>query len=255
MLRVGSVLKGYGIAASDGDIGTISDIRFDDASWRVRWLVIDTGNWLPGRKVLVQPSVCGAPNDEARSLPVRLTKAQVEASPDIRQDQPISQQMENDTYGYYGWDPMWGGSMFGAGPMGFYDAPAQYRATREEAELAELVNRPGRQDPHLRSLAEVTGYDIQATDGGIGHLEDVLLDDAHWLLRYLIVDTRNWWPGKHVLLSPYAVREFDWSNQEVRVGTTRAVVRASPEWDPLALIERAYEQRLHRHYGWPDLAD
>jgi PRC-barrel domain len=78
-----SAINGYAIEASDGDIGTVSDFLFDDASWRVRWLVVDTGNWLSGRKVLLPPSVLGRIYAKDRVFAVKLTKQQVKDSPGI----------------------------------------------------------------------------------------------------------------------------------------------------------------------------
>ena len=106
-------------------------------------------------------------------------------------------------------------------------------------------------DPHLRSTAAVTGYHIHASDRQIGHVENLLIDDVTWGIRYLIIDTKNWWPGKHVLMSPYAVPEISWSKHQVRLDVSRELVKSSPPWSPLDLIDQAYEERLHRHYDWP----
>jgi hypothetical protein len=119
--------------------------------------------------------------------------------------------------------------------------------------VREVPHGPGapEQDPHLRSMAEVSGYHIEASDGAIGHLENVLIDDLAWDVRYLVVDTRNWWFGQHVLISPFAVRDFDWADSKVHLNVSREQVKASPPWAPLDMIDRAYEQRLHAYYGWP----
>lgn len=244
MLQVGSALKGYVIEASDGAIGSVSDFLFDDRTWKVRWLVVDTGNWLTGRLVLVHPSAIGRVDYIRRVLPVKLTKERVEASPDIIKDQPVSRHNEINIYGYYGWDPAWGSSYFGPNAM------APDVAEQAIAEAGVLSRLEGR-DPHLRSLSEVTGYDIQANNGAIGHLESVLLEDDVWGIRYLIIDTRNWWPGQHVLLSPYAVKEITWSKKQIFLNVSREQVKGSPPWAPLDLIDQAYEKRLHRHYDWP----
>lgn len=244
MLQVGSALKNYAIEASDGKIGAVSDLLFDDRTWTVRWLVVDTGNWLTGRLVLLHPSAIGRGDYIKRVLPVKLTKAQVEASPNILQDRPVSLQNEFNLYDYYGWDPASGSSFFGLATA----APdAAEKAVAEAGVLSHLEGN----DPHLRSLSAVTGYDIQASDGPIGHLENALLEDDVWGIRYLIIDTKNWWPGQHVLVSPYAVREIDWSRKQIFLDVSRDKVRASPPWAPLDLIDQAYEKRLHRYYDWP----
>ncbi|WP_428534540.1 PRC-barrel domain-containing protein [Rhodopila sp.] len=166
MLQVGSALKGYEIVANDGAIGTVSDFLFDDRTWKVRWLVVDAGSWLTGRLVLIHPSAIGRADYIRRVLPVKLTKARVEASPDISRDQPVSRQHEINLYDYYGWDPVWGSSYFGPNAM----APD----VAEQAVAETSVRSPLEgHDPHLRSLSEVTGYDVQASNGAIGHLENI----------------------------------------------------------------------------------
>jgi hypothetical protein len=108
MLWNASAIKDYAIAASDGRLGTVSDFLFDDASWLVRWLVVDTGNWLSGRKVLLPPSVLGHLDPNGREFAVGLTMQQVKDSPDIDTDRPVSRQMETNIYDYYGWSPVLG---------------------------------------------------------------------------------------------------------------------------------------------------
>ena len=118
------------------------------------------------------------------------------------------------------------------------------RATSFEAHLAD-------QDPHLRSMVAVTGYHCHASDDAIGHVQDFLIDDGTWAISYLIIDTRNWWPGQHVLVSPHAVKNVNWSDSQIEFSVTRDQVKASPAWEPLDIIDQVYEERLHRHYGWP----
>ncbi len=264
MLNAVSSLKGLEIHAKDGALGTVSDFLFDDSTWKVRWMVVDTGRWLTGRKVLIHPSAVISADYGRRQLAVGLTKAQVQDSPDILQDRPVSRQMQNDLYGYYGWDPLWGGGMFGGsgmyggaiygGGMGAiasdFSEPTYFGASAvREAERAGAGADDG--DPHLRSVAEVTGYHLHATDGDIGHVEDVLIDNASWGIRYLVVDTSNWWFGQHVLISPYAVKGVDWFDRHIRLDIARERVRSSPPWSPADDINNEYEHRLHDHYDWP----
>jgi len=251
MLLAASALKGYAIEASDGRMGTVNDLLFDDHTWTIRWLVVDTGTWLTGRQVLIHPSAVSHPDHDRQSLPVELTKAQVEASPDIGQDEPVSRQMEAHLYDYYGWDPYWSPGFMGMGAMTLQMPGTPYLGGAGVETAVRNDTTPPAGDPHLRSIAAVTGYHIHATDGGIGHIENFLIDDASWGVRYLVVDTRNWWPGKHVLVSPYAVREIDWAGRHIRLDVTSSQVREGPPWDPAAMIDQAYEGRLHSHYGWP----
>src|ERR1700723_2635697 len=125
MLWNASVIKGYAIAACGGRLGTVGDFLFDDASWLVRWLVVDTGNWLSGRKVLLPSSALGHLDPEGEKFSVRLTKQQVKDSPDIGTDRPVSRQMETHIYDYYGWNPYWSAGLYpywssGYGDMGGY---------------------------------------------------------------------------------------------------------------------------------------
>jgi hypothetical protein len=253
MLIAGSALIGYAIDASDGRIGKVDTLLFDDRTWKIRWLVIDTGNWLPGRKVLVHPSAIASADHAERHVRVNLTRTQVEASPDIQRDQPVSMQMQSQLYSYYGWDPYWGPDFYGSGMTGFgmnggFGMP--YLGARQaEAEMIQIGSDDG--DPHLRSMASVQGYHIHATDGAIGHLENFLVDDATRAIRYLIIDTRNWWFGAHVLMSPFAVLSIDYNDRAIRLNVSQLQVKTSPPWDPAAIVEQMDEQRLHGHYGWP----
>jgi hypothetical protein len=257
MLVVIAAFKGYVIEATDGRMGTVSEFLFDDRTWKIRWLVVDTGNWLMGRKVLVHPSAISKVDYEHRELNVALTTAQVEASPDIRSDQPVSRQAELTVYDYYGWSPLWGGDDYfvggqgiGAGGIGVpVSAPPLFGAGSHPTDDVSLAGDAA--DPHLRSTAEVTGYHVHATDGAIGHVENLLTEDASWSIRYVIVDTRNWWAGKHVLISPYAVTAISWEAHDIHLNVSRDKVNTSPAWDPLAMIDQVYEKKLHHHYNWP----
>jgi uncharacterized protein YrrD len=250
MISVTSALKGLSLCATDGKVGTINDILFDDRSWRVRWMVADTGNWLPGRLVLLHPQAMGKPDFNRKSLPVALTRARVEESPDIQQDLPVSRQMEQGVFAHYGWDPAWGGGGFALEGLMPPTSPA---SSMTPGDVAAVMDIPQEGDPHLRSTSATDGYAIHATDGKIGHVSDFLVDDSSWALRYLIVDTGNWWPGKHVLLSPSCVTGIDWISQTISVNVTQDKIRSSPEWDPASLIHDSYEAKLRDHYAWPPL--
>jgi hypothetical protein len=247
MLWDASAINGYAIEANDGRLGTVSDLFFEDVGWVVRWLVVDTGNWLPGHKVLLPVSALGHPDRALRHFPVKLTMQQVKDSPDVATDQPVSRQVEARVYESYGWDPYWTGGYFPmeSGMATPFVAPS-YRKT---GGTARADAQPKEGDPHLRSIATITGYQIRASDGGIGHVEDFLVDDADWSIRYIKVDTRNWWPGEWVLISPYSVREIDWSGRLVHINVNRQKVKDSPRYDPCITIDGAYEERFLTYYG------
>lgn len=234
MLLSGSVLNGYAIRATDGVSGSVSDALFDDRTWKLCWLVVKIGTWLPGREVLIHPAALGTPDRAKRELPVALTQAEVKESPDAITDQPVSRQTEDGGLG----------TILGPSPT---PHPGGI-VTLDDAGL-EIGSPTG--DPHLRSIAETTGYLINATDGIIGHLENVLIEETDWSVRYLVIDTRNWWVGKHVLLAPRVVQEIDWSAEEIKVELTREDIRGSPPWTPGDIIDNSLEKRLRTHYGWP----
>jgi hypothetical protein len=252
-------VRGATLRATDGTVGAVEDFYIDDATWHVRYLVADTGGWLGGRLVLITPAVLGAFDMAQREFPVSLTRDQVEHSPDIATDKPVSRQQESRLHDYYGWTPYWPG--FGAGmaaapaPMPGIAAPAYTgdpvlsHVDADAVAAAQARSRSDEGDPHLRSAREITGYYIQATDGDIGHVEDFLADDADWAIRYMIVDTRNWLPGKKVLISPQWIEDVSWSENRVRVDLTRDQIRRGPEYDPATPIDRDYENRLFSFYG------
>jgi uncharacterized protein YrrD len=245
MLRSLKALRGYTVRATDGDIGTVDEFYFDDQSWAIRYLVVDTGNWLVGRKVLIFPASLGPPDWEASVLPVVLSRQQVADSPSIEADQPISRQKEDEFLKYYGWPaPGWTAAPSMAYPAAMDTIAAIEAQADESAEEDEG-------DPHLRSMQEVLGYDIQARDGEIGHVDDFIVDDEPWMIRYMVVDTRDWLPGRQVLVSPTWVTQVRWDERAVHVDLSRETIQNSPEFDSSKPVNREYEERLYDYYGRP----
>jgi hypothetical protein len=259
MLWNASAISGHAIEASDGQLGSVHDLLFEDVGWGIRWLVVDTGKWLAGRKVLLPPSALGQPDRARRRFPVRLTVRQVKDSPDIDTDKPVSRQIEAHVYNHYGWDPYWGSSLSPisnaiATPFPMGNTMAPFVAPRHLSDTKP--RRPGSAEPqsnegnpHLRSIAAVTGYHIHATDGEIGHVEDFLVDDVAWRIRYMMVDTRNWRHGEKVLIAPGSVREIDWADRLIHLDVDRRKVRDSPSYDPSITVDRDYEEKLLTYYG------
>lgn len=245
MLRSLNALKGYHIAATDGEVGKVHDFFFDDEFWIVRYLVVDTGHWLPGRKVLLTPGVLHRPEWRGLVVRVNLTREQVQDSPDIDTDKPVSRQQELELHRHYGWPYYWPYP----GIMPGFVAPVPPPDAEEGRGSAEGKDK---RDPHLRSVREVTGYHVQASDGEIGHVEDFIADDESWTVRYLVVATRNWLPGRSVLVSPYWVASaISWAERKVNIIMTRENIRNSPLFDPAGLVNREYETRLYDYYGRP----
>jgi hypothetical protein len=241
------------IGAMDGDIGTVHDLHFDDQSWTVRVFVVDTGAWLSRRRVVISPAAIRRADATALRLISDLTTEQVRHSPDVDTSRPVSRQQEVALYGYYGWPYYWMGPYrWGPvlSPSSGPEAPLEPSAWEQPYVWASGIRQPG-DDPHLRSARGVRGYRIQATDGLFGHIEDLLVEDRTWAIRYLVIDTGHWWPGKHVLVSTEWITDVSWGDEHVGVDVTKDTVRKAPEYDPTRAVERQFEARLHGHYERP----
>jgi sporulation protein YlmC with PRC-barrel domain len=238
-------LHGMTLAATDGEIGKVKDVYFDDVSWGIRYLIVETGNWLAQRKVLISPRSLREIDWDKKKIHVALSQQQVKDSPDIDTDQPVSRQQEAEFYEYYGYPVYWGGG-FLWGPYPLMDSPT------DVSMAAELAGRDRHRieagDHHLRSASEVTGYHVHARGEPIGHAEEFLLDDESWAIRYLIVDTAKWWKGRHVIVRPQWINAVEWADNTIYLGLDRAAVEGSPDYDPDVVLSRDYEARLHEHY-------
>ena len=250
MLNSLSHFTGASVIASDGAIGQVKAAFFDDARWVVRYLVVNTGNWLSGREVLISPYAVKQPVGDAETIQVTLNRQQVENSPDIDTHQPVSRQHERTMLDYYAYPTYWDGG--GLWEMGAYPlmTPLLPTAADMAASAAMQQREQDAADPHLRSSAVVIGYDILASDGSIGHVGDFIFDDESFAIRYLVIDTRNWWPGgRKVLVGTHWIDAINWETKTVRVSLTREQVRASPAYDAALPVQRDYEQRLHDALG------
>lgn len=245
MLRSLKDLEGYTASATDGDVGKTVNFLFDDQRWTVRYLVVEPGSFIDGIQVLISPISFREVEWATHRFHLALTMDRVRSSPSVDVDKPVSRQHEGDLSRYYGFPYYWRSS----GLWGMASYPS---ALAEDVQIAESTEPPEETgDVHLRSARDVRGYDIQGTDEAIGHVEDFVVDDETWQVRYLVVDTSNWWFGKKVLVAPDWATRISWEERKVFVDMTREAIRTSPEWDPTAVIDPEYEARLHDHYGRP----
>ena len=253
MLRSTKEILGYAIQAKDGQMGKVHDIFFDDAEWRARYVVVDTRAWLPGRKVLISPQAVHEADWRTQNILVSLTREQIEKSPPIAENEPVSRRKEALIVEHFGWQPYWpGGAILVRGAVTGSEEEKTSSAIRPTgaATRVEAEDLPG--DPHLRSAREVDGYHILAEDGQIGHVMDFVLEDETWDIRYLVIDTRSWFPGgKKVLLAPGWIERIEWVDSRVRVSMTKAEIKESPEYLPSEPVNREYEARLYDYYGRP----
>jgi hypothetical protein len=241
-------LKDFAIRATDGDLGTVDDLYFDDETWAIRYLIVDTGKWLRGRRVLISPMSVVHTDWTARRLDVELTAKQVEHSPEIDTHKPVSRQHEAAYLGYYGYPYYWGGPYLW-GPA-FYPAGWAGSANASSEAVAERVRRES-PDSHLRSTEAITGYHLEAADGEIGHVDGFVVDDQAWAIRYIEVATRNWLPGKKVLVSPAWIERVSWTESKVYTALAREAIKEAPEYIESRPVTRDYENRLYLHYRQP----
>jgi hypothetical protein len=230
MLLATSSVFGCSLENGDEKVGDVRDLLFDDQAWAVRYMIVETGGWLGGRQVLLAPSVVEQREWPNRRLWTNLASKQVEDAPPVDVDRPVSRQNEVALAEHYAWGYYWG------------------------IPPAHPIDTEG--DPHLRSAREVIGYRVEAADGDLGHVEDLILDDeaaegALWEFRYLVVDTRNWLPGRKVLVAPSWADEVRYADGRVAFELPRERIKSSPEYRPDAPINRAYEEVLFDYYGQP----
>ncbi|MDR3715243.1 MAG: PRC-barrel domain-containing protein [Puia sp.] len=223
-------LIGFRLDATDGEIGKVEEFYFDDDTWTIRYLILKTGNWLSGRKLLISPQSLISDPREKGMFSTTLTKEQVRNSPDIDTDKPVSRQQEIELHGYYPWQSYWGSGYYPGGIWGNVDFPPIVR--KEATEEAGLVTRRrAGDDVHLRSTYRLTGYRMEGADGTIGHVRDFILDDQTWQILYLVVDTHQRYGGKKVLIEVGHVREVQWDHSTFVTDETIDSVNSSPSME------------------------
>jgi len=216
-------LIGNKITAVDGDIGHVRDFYFDDHIWVIRYAIADTGPWLTGRLVLLSPHAFARLDHQEKALHVNLSKMRIQDSPAIESHKPVSRQYEADYYRYYGWPAYWdGGAMWGLGGY-----PAILPHSKEEVEAVQKYHH--RDDKHLRSVREVTGYHIEAADGPVGHVTGFLVDDRSWAIRELVVEAGHWYSGKEIRIPTGKVERISYEEAKVYLSLTIADIKKTAE--------------------------
>jgi hypothetical protein len=267
MLRSLSEPEGYRLSAQDGEIGRCGDFLFDDTQWTVRYMVAKTGGWLSHRKLLIAPTVLESPDWDSRRFPVRLTRRQIEDSPPLDSDAPVSRRYEQTFHDFFMTPYYWVGTgTWGNYPYPELMTPPEIRS--DESSGVAPAAQPGRstqappqpapQPPterddgsHLQSLREVTGYHVRAVDGEAGKLEDMIVDDRSWQLRFLVVDT-SWLPfSKKVLIPLEWVEDISWVDRRITVGVAKQRIEDAPSYNPHEPIDEERETMLYDHYGRP----
>jgi sporulation protein YlmC with PRC-barrel domain len=236
-------LNKFDIIATDGAIGTVHDFVLDEKHWTVRYLVVDTMKWLPGRKVLISPMSIKDFDLVNGNIEVSLTKEKIKNSPELDEHLPITKNYEVDLIHYYGLRPYWSGQS----SWGEYLYPTELASSQHE----EKVGREFDEENTLRSFSEISGYSIEASDGNIGHVENFVICDQTWKVRYLVVDTKNWWVGKHVLTAPQWISYISWPEKIMRVDLNKAQIENGPEYNPDQVVTKEFEDEIFTKYDKP----
>jgi uncharacterized protein YrrD len=247
MLRSVRDLLHYKLHALDGEIGRIEDFLFDDQGWHIRYLVVNTGNWLIRNSVLISPVAIQGIRWDSQTLDVSLTREQIENSPDLDAHPPVSRVKEAQYFDYYRWPYYWSGvGIWGTSALS-HELPETSATPRTFAPGGAKAR--DRADTHLKSTHEVRGYHIAASDMEFGHVEDFILDDEEWKIRYFVIDTRNWWPAPWVLMACDWIGSIRWDLKQIQVSLPHDRICAAPEYDRSVPVTRSYEARLYEYYG------
>ena len=169
MLHKARDLQGDAIHAEDGEIGSVDDLYFNEVDWDVRYLVVNTRRWIPGRKYLVSPVAIDRDQPMHGDIRVELTREQISRCPS---------------------------------------------STTESK---------------LRSSVEVIGCGIEATDGTVGSVADLVIDDETWEITDVLVDSRHWLPGRLLLISPQVIERIDWPQKTLHLRLAREDILQAPE--------------------------
>jgi uncharacterized protein YrrD len=244
MLNRAKELKQFTIDATDGEIGQAIDFYFDEDRWAVRYIVVDAGAWFTVTRLLISPAAIFSVDWRSRYINTFLTRQEVKNSPTINPEAPLLRHSEIAFHDYYRYSYYWAGpNLWGA-----VATPGELRTAGGTQFFPEVLEHSP-QESCLRSTNEVSRYQIAAEDGDIGYIEDLIIDDETWAIRYLIVDTGDWCPGRKVMLSAQWITHIRWGDRRVYVDLELEEIKNSPEYDESVMIDRDYEQRLYRYYG------
>lgn len=239
------------VEATDGVVGIVKDLYFDDLSWTLRYLVVDTGGWLTGRNILIGAESLVEYSEERAVVVTRLSQMQIENSPAADSGQPISRLSEIQLSQYYGWSPYW------SAPPGLFPWSKTYSFPRDSSapnggpassQFETEFEMQSRAEPNLRSFADLKSYGLHASDGDIGQVEDLLIEPETWRITHLITDTRLWWPGGLVVIDRALIDRINWTERQIVVSLTRDEVKNSPAYDKNYLLNEHYQTELSVYY-------
>jgi len=206
MLHDLKTLTGSSVVATDGEIGTVRNFLFDGLSWTIHYLVVGVGTWFKRRDVVLAISAVEQPDREKRTINVRLTREQVRDSPDIDTEKPVARQQAIAMEEYWG-------------KMAYWVSTHLEGGTSIPTGMKYLVHT--KEDPHLRSAWDLVDYKVWATDGEVGRLEGLIMDEASWHLGYLDVKAGDWLHGRSVLIPTRWVKSISWADLRINLHHNR----------------------------------
>ncbi len=241
MLRSLSEIIGYLVYSGQSRIGKCKDVIFDDQKWTTRYIDVDTGTWLPGRRVLLSPLSLQEPNHVNQIIKTSLMAKEIEEAPNLEDDAPVSKYWEDKYYSHFGWPPYYkGGALWGP-----TNTPRDLLIQLKEE------NSPEDNQRFLRSIREVNGYKLSCKEDEFGQVSDFIVDSQNWAIRYIVVETHRWIPGEKVLISPDWVENIDWPNRQMDFNLTKREIVNSPKFNSREPINKVYELQLYDYYGRP----
>ena len=250
MLRSIKRLQNFKIQAKDGEFGRLREFYFDDGKWMIRYLIVDTGKWFPGRLVLISPHAFRQLGWDEKIFSVTLTKKQIENSPEINRHIPVSRLKELELGESYGWPTYWDG-FADTMPGAISETTVESSQVKVQQNLYQLP-----EDSYLRSTHEVIGYKVRAKDDVIGRVKDFIIDDKAWVIRYIEIVLMKWlyWipGGKKVLVSPPWIEQVNWCDYSVNVNLAKELIEKAPNYNPSDPISRDYEVQLFQYYSKPE---
>lgn len=254
MLRKLKNLKGFTIQGKDDDLGKVEDFYFDQERFVIRYVVIDTGNWLQEELTLISPEAFEEINYETEEIFVNLNSEELKEGPSIEKNKPVSKETEEKLVNHFEWPVYWTGGAYPASGTAVQGASVRRDKIFNYEESPAKQKQTGKKDTesNLRSFNEVRKYHIQAEDDEFGHLEDLFIDEENWVIRYLLVDTRNILPGKDVLIAPEWLQSISWNEEKIYVNKTKEEIKNAPEYKEGKfenIINRDYEEKLYDHYN------
>lgn len=239
-------LTGLKIRALDGDIGAVDQFFFDDRSWAVRYLVVTIGSIINPKKVLLSPA--SLDTIESHELIVKSTVDQIKSSPDIDTEKPISRQKEEELHDYYTWSYYWGYPLY-YNSMGTELYPnIQFNESFLNKTSHQETRHVSEDESHLRSTREIIGYRVSTNNGELGYVDDILLEIDHWGLRYLVINTGEFLPGKKILVGAYWTTNISWEDRTLSLDVNIDILRNGPTYDSSIPLSRDFERRVYEYY-------